>query len=65
VAPRRPDTIEMQFISAEIDTATLFNQVAFNHLPGLCREFVDAVMARLSLQSRPSLTNHSFFANGL
>lgn len=54
----------MQFMAAEIDTPTPFSQVAFNHLPGLRREFADAGVARLSLRPRADLTNSFHSVHG-
>jgi len=42
----------------EIDTSTLFSQVAFNKLLGLRRDFAEGGVARQSLQPGPELTNN-------
>lgn len=56
--------MDMPVISPDIDTSTLFSQVAFNQLLGLRREHAEAGVARLSLPPRPELTNNFHNVHG-
>lgn len=47
-----------------VDTSTLFDQVAFNRLIGLQREFAENGVARLVLEPRDELTNNFKVVHG-
>ena len=56
--------MDMQVTPPPEDTSTLFAQVAFNRLLGLCRESAEGGVARLALQARPELTNNFHNVHG-
>lgn len=47
-----------------VDTSNLFEQVGFNRLLDLKREFAEGGVARLVLQARPELTNNHLAVHG-
>ena len=51
-------------IAPPVDTSNLFNQVSFNRLLDLKREFAEGGVARLVLQARPELTNNHLAVHG-
>lgn len=50
--------MDARVIPPPVDTSTLFDQVAFNQMLDLRREFAQDGVARLVLHSRPELTNN-------
>lgn len=56
--------MDMPVKPAAVDTSALFDQVAFNRLLNLQREFAQDGVARLVLQARPELTNNFLAVHG-
>jgi uncharacterized protein (TIGR00369 family) len=56
--------MDTQINPPPVDTSNLFNQVGFNRLLDLRREFAEGGVARLVLQARPELTNNHLAVHG-